>query len=189
MFSFISYYYTMKKLLFLGAVILVTMLPKSLFAQLNVARTNIDVFVSSFQSLVISDASLGAAGKISDSIDNSKNVQLGKTSKINVFSLGKFVLKVSARDDFHDVEGPEIPPSSVYVSSGAVPNSNYDPSDYIFERDVNLALNRPKSLIHSQTAGALNNSFEIEYYASGLGYEDVQSGNLDGTVVYTIEVE
>lgn len=103
--------------------------------------------------------------------------------------MGKFVLKVSARDDFNNTDGPEIPASSVYVSSGAVAGSGYSPSDYVFEKDVKLAMNNPKDLIHAQSSGALNNSFEIEYYASGLGYEDVHNGNLDGTVVYTIEVE
>jgi len=165
-----------------------TALPQLLFAQLNEGKTNVTVYVSSMQSLVINSGS-DASHNISDSINKKDNVKIGKISRVSVFSLGKFVLKVSARDDFHDIDGPEIPASAVYVSSGAVANGTYDPSDYRFEKDVHLTMNRPKDLIHAQTSGALNNSFEIEYYASGIGYEDVHSGNLDGTVVYTIEVE
>ena len=178
----------MKKLLLLLIIITATALPQLLFAQLNETKTNVTVFVSSMQSLVIRDDA-DASHNISDSINRNDNVRIGKISHVSVFSLGKFVLKVSARDDFHDTDGPEIPASAVYVSSGAVPNSAYNPADYRFEKDVNLAMNHPKDLIHAQTSGALNNAFEIEYYASGLGYEDVHSGNLDGTVVYTIEVE
>ncbi|KAA5532502.1 hypothetical protein F0919_17105 [Taibaiella lutea] len=167
----------------------IIILPRLLFAQINESKTNITVFVSSMQSLVINPDTSTSPHNISDNIDNNNNVQIGRINQVNVFSLGKFVLKVSARDDFHDIDGPEIPASSVYVSSGAIAHSSYSPSDYRFEKDVNLTLNKPKDLIHAQTSGALNNSFEIEYYASGLSNQDVHNGNLDGTVVYTIEVE
>lgn len=163
-------------------------LPQFLYAQINAGNANINVLVSSVQSLVVTNPNTSASN-ISDSIDNKKNVQIGRTSQISVVSMGKFVLKVSARDDLHDIDGPEIPASSVYVSSGAVPGGGYNPSNYVFEKDVNLAMNKPKDLIHAQSSGALNNSFEIEYYASGLAYEDAHNGNMDGTVVYTIEVE
>ncbi len=164
------------------------LLPELLRAQLRVAITNIGVEVSSSQSLVIS---MNAASRtpLSDKIDNVENVKFGDINVINVFSNGKFVLKVSARNDFHNMDGAEIPPSAVYVSSGAVQGKNYNNKNFVFEKDVNLAIDEPKALIHAQTYGSLNNSFDIEYYASGLGYKDLHHGNLDGTIVYTIEVE
>jgi hypothetical protein len=181
----------MKKRLFFQIIIMMAIitLPQLLFAQINEGKTNITVFVSSMQSLTVNPDTSASPHSISDNIGSNNNVQIGRINQVNVFSLGKFVLKVSARDDFHDIDGPEIPASSVYVSSGATAHSSYSPSDYRFEKDVNLTINKPKDLIHAQTSGALNNSFEVEYYASGLGYQEVQNGNLDGTVVYTIEVE
>jgi len=173
--------------LILSMAILVIALPEVLRAQFS-ARADVGVYVASVQSLVINGPQSTTSGNLSDKIDNNKNFKLGETNQINVFSSGKFVLKVSARDDFHDLDGPEIPPSSVYVSSGAFGNT-YNAADFVFEKDVNLAMNEPKALIHSQTSGSLSRSFNIEYYASGVGAENSHLGNLDGTVVYTIEVE
>ena len=157
-------------------------------AQINTARSGIALVITSSQSLEVFAVD-GDNNVISDKIDNKDNVRLGSVNQINVFSNSKFVLKVSARNDFNESDGAEIPPTSVYVSSGAASNAKYQSSDYIFEKDVNLAINNPKALIHAQTSGSLNNSFDIEYYASGLGFEDLHHSNLDGTVVYTIEAE
>jgi hypothetical protein len=178
--------------LILCITVLVIALPGLLRAQFSV-RADVGVYVASVQSLVVGSGAQRPATNtdvaLSDKIDNQKNVKLGQVNQINVFSSSKFVLKVSARDDFHNQNGPEIPASAVYVSSGAIEGHPYNPADFIFEKDVNLAMNEPKALIHSQSSGSLSNSFNIEYYASGLDTEDSQHGNLDGTVVYTIEVE
>lgn len=165
---------------------MVITLPVLLNAQFHVAHTDVNVFVSSTQSLIVSDAPSRTA--VSDKVGNGKNVRLGDVKQINVFSCGKFVLKVSARNEFNNFTGPEIPAASVYVSSGATGDTK-NASDFIFEKDVNLAINNPKPLIHAQTSGTLNTSFNIEYYASGLDFGDLHKGYLDGLVVYTIEVE
>ena len=177
-----------RKLYFLFSIPAI-LLPGLLQAQINVAKANVGVIVTASQSMVVSSENLDDQLPLSKKIDNKENVRLGDINQIHVFSSGKFVVKVSARNDFNDLDGPEIPASAVYVSSGATSNNAYKAGDYVFEKDVNLTVNQPKALIHAQNAGSLNNSFNIEYYASGLNDDNMRHGSLDGTVVYTIEVE
>jgi len=173
-----------RKLLFI--IIIAAARPERLLAQVDLARLNVSVTVGSAQSLEIS--STHSTAPVSDRVDNQRNVRLGNVRQIKIFSSSSFVLKVSARDGFSELAGPEIPASAVFVSSGASAGTS-DTAAFVFEKDVNLAINTPKPLIHSQAAGALNTYFNIEYYASGIDNADLRDGYLDGMVVYTIEVE
>lgn len=150
------------------------------------ATANVNVSLSTAMTVTVKELDSTDA-LVSKSIDGKNNVKLENTREVKVTTAGeRFMLKVGARNDLQDVHGIEIPISNVFVSSA--PSDASDNTGYIYNQDVNVSKTEAKPLLYSEVSGTLNTSFKIEYYAKDMKDVDLSNANLDGTIVYTIEL-
>jgi|GEM_PF-716752 hypothetical protein len=161
-------------------------LPQLLFAQ-NSGSVNLNVVISQVQSLTINELQDNVNLRFSHREDFTRGVSINEQGHLNIFSSGRFVVKVSAQSDLVSPGNGKIPASTIAVtptmSAGApVPG-------LVTGSQVRLSPSEPKTIIKSPTHGTLATTFDVMYQASGEGYAQLEDGTYRTTVVYTIEVE
>jgi hypothetical protein len=117
--------------------------------------------------------------------DYRNGVSVNKPGQLEVFSAGRFVVKVSTSGELKG-EGAETIPASTIKVAVAVTGGNTNLTG-MTTYPVYLSSALQQELIVSPINGTLATSFDVTYQASGLGYMTKADGSYNTTVVYTIE--
>jgi len=160
--------------------------PQLLFSQSKSATVSLNIVIAQVQSLTINEAQDNVNLMFSSKEDFEKGVKVRESNHLNIFSSGKFVVKVSTHDDFRGNNDVSIPASSVSVSP-LISSGTQQVPGLVVGKGVNLQANNPQTIISSLKQGTLTSSFDIEYAANGIRYGELKNGTYSGTVVYTIE--
>jgi hypothetical protein len=163
-------------------------LPQLLFAQPNSASVRLNINISQVQSLTVNESQGQLDFNFSKKEDFKNGVNINERNHLNVFSSGRFVVKVSTQGNFTGVDNRFIPASSVSITPYATGGMTHVPG-MITGNNVSLSPREAKTIIKSPTHGTTATSFDVLYTASGTGYAMLDNGTYSGTVVYTIEVE
>ncbi len=160
-------------------------LPHFLFGQIS-GSVKLNVVINQVQSLTINEAQSQVDLLFSQKEDFKKGVHITEPAHLNVFSSGRFVVKVSTLDDLRGVGNKKIPAATIAVQPTATGGTVHVP-DMTTDR-VNLS-REARAIIKSPTHGTIATSFDVLYHASGEDYAMLSNGVYSGTVVYTIEAD
>lgn len=163
-------------------------LPHLLFAQPNSASVRLNIVLSQVQSLTVNESQGQVDLNFSEKEDFKNGVNVNERNHLNVFSSGRFVVKVSTQGNFTSADNRTIPASTVAITPMATGGVTQIPG-MVTGNQVKLSPKESKTIIKSPTHGTVATSFDVMYHASGVGYAMLDNGTYSGTVVYTIEVE
>ncbi len=163
-------------------------LPHLMFAQVQNGSVRLNVILSQVQSLTVNEAQSQVDLHFSSKEDFRNGVNINEQNHLNVFSSGRFVVKVSAQSDLVRPGGRPIPASTIAVTPIATGGVTGVPG-MITENRVSLSPQVARPIIKSPTHGTIATSFDVLYHASGEGYALLDNGTYSATVVYTIEAE
>lgn len=114
-------------------------------------------------------------GNLSDGAQN-KETRIRHSDKLEVLSVGKFVVKVST------LKGTQ----QGNITAGTVTSTGYNGTDRLISEEELLAANTDQSIISAGLQGTLAGSFDLSYHAKHL-ISDKQQYNTIPTVMYTLE--
>lgn len=163
-------------------------LPHLMFAQVQNGSVRLNVILSQVQSLTVNQAQSQVDLQFSRKEDFRNGVNVNEQNHLNVFSSGRFVVKVSAQSDLMRPGSPSIPASTIAVTPIATGGVTRIPGMTTGQK-VSLSPQEARTIIKSPTHGTIATSFDVLYHASGDGYAMLDNGTYSATVVYTIEAE
>lgn len=163
-------------------------LPHLMFAQVQNGSVRLNVILSQVQSLTVNQAQSQVDLQFSRKEDFRNGVNVNEQNHLNVFSSGRFVVKVSAQSDLMRAGSPSIPASTIAVTPIATGGVTQIPGMTTGNK-VSLSPQEARTIIKSPTHGTIATSFDVLYHASGEGYAMLDNGTYSATVVYTIEAE
>lgn len=163
-------------------------LPQLLFAQPNSGSVRLNVVLSQVQSLTVNESQGEVNLNFSKKDDFRNGVNINEHNHLNVFSSGRFVVKVSTQSDLTRPGGKSIPASTIAVTPSATGGVIQVPG-MTTENGVSLSPIEARTIIKSPTHGTVATSFDVLYHASGEGYAMLDNGTYSATIVYTIETE
>lgn len=163
-------------------------LPHLMFAQVQNGSVRLNVVLSQVQSLTVNQSQGQVDLRFSRKEDFRDGVDINERNHLNVFSSGRFVVKVSAQSDLQRPGGRAIPASTIAVTPMATGGITQVPG-MTTANNVSLSPRESRTIIKSPTHGTIATSFDVLYHASGEGYALLDNGTYSATVVYTIEAE
>jgi hypothetical protein len=163
-------------------------LPHLLLAQPTSGSVRLNVVLSQVQSLTINESQGQVDLNFSKKEDFKNGVNINERNHLNVFSSGRFVVKVSTQGDLTRPGGKTIPSSTIAVTPVASGGVTQIPG-LTTGNGVNLSPQEARTIIKSPTHGTVATSFDVLYHASGDGYAMMDNGTYSATIVYTIETE
>lgn len=163
-------------------------LPHLLFAQPTSGSVKLNVVLSQVQSLTVNQSQGQVDLNFSRQEDFDNGVNINERNHLNVFSSGRFVVKVSTQSDLTRPGGKSIPASTIAVTPRASGGMTSIP-DMTMGNRISLSPMEARTIIKSPTHGTVATSFDVLYHASGQGYAMMDNGTYSATIVYTIESE
>lgn len=163
-------------------------LPYMLYAQPTSGSVKLNVVLSQVQSLTINESQGQVDLNFSSKEDFKRGVNINERNHLNVFSSGRFVIKVSTQGDLNHSGGKSIPASTIAVTPLATGGTTHIPG-MTTGNSINLSPQEAKTIIKSPSHGTVATSFDVLYHASGQGYAMLDNGTYSATIVYTIESE
>ncbi len=177
----------MKRLWYMVSFVIFA-LPQFIFAQPNSGSVRLNVVISQVQSLTVNESQGQVDLNFSKKEDFRNGVNVNEQNHLNVFSSGRFVVKVSAQSDLVSPGSKAIAASTISVTPLATGGVTRIPG-MVTGNQVKLSPHEAKTIIKSPTHGTTATSFDVLYHASGEGYAMLDNGTYSATVVYTIESE
>lgn len=163
-------------------------LPGLLYAQSSSGSVKLSVVLSQVQSLTVNEAQNAVSLGFTSKEDFRKGVDVNQPNHINVFSSGRFVVKVSTAGNLTGPGHRSIPASTIAVTPVATGGVVHVPG-MVTGSNVSLSEHESRTIISSPSHGTIATSFDVNYHASGEGYAQLDNGSYSATVIYTIEVE
>lgn len=163
-------------------------LPNLLTAQSSSGSVKLSVVLAQVQSLTINESQSAVNLHFSKKEDFKNGVDINEPNHINVFSSGRFVVKVSTRGNLMSTDNRSIPASTIAVTPVASGGVTQIPG-MTTASNVALSEHEARTIIQSPVHGTIATSFDVLYHASGEGYAQLDNGTYSATVIYTIEVE
>lgn len=114
-------------------------------------------------------------GNLSDGAQN-KEARIRHSDKLEVLSVGKFVVKVSTLKGVHKGN----------IKTGAVTSAGHNAMGRLISEEELRAANTEQSIITAGLEGTLAGSFDLSYDAARLISGKLQANNIP-TVMYTLE--
>lgn len=163
-------------------------LPNILLAQSSSGSVKLSVVLSQVQSLTVNESQSAVSLDFTKKEDFRNGVDIREPNHLNVFSSGRFVVKVSTRGDLMSPDNRVIPASTIAVTPVASGGFTAIPGMTTADQ-VHLSAAESRTIIKSPVHGTTATSFDVLYHASGEGYAQMDNGTYTATVIYTIEVE